>query len=110
MPGPAFVPELTQRGINGDSRADVVCAVRGGDLLAFERTSRMRPECTPRHPAMPSRVGTGKAVAIADIDSDGRIACVVSCEDAARCVGVFWHATQIGVGGGADRGFPRHRW
>ncbi|MEO1997295.1 MAG: VCBS repeat-containing protein [Planctomycetaceae bacterium] len=95
---------LGQADINGDSRADVVGAVRGGDLLAFERTSRRRPEWTTRHIAMPSGVGTGKAVAIADIDRDGRTDCVVSCENAAGRVGVFWLSPPKSASG-SDWGF-----
>ena len=73
---------LASGDLDRDGLRDVVCAVRGGGI-SFLRANR-----DPRQPwsfheiQLPEGVGTGKGVAIGDIDRDGRPDLVFSCERA----------------------------
>jgi hypothetical protein len=88
---------MTPTDLDRDGRLDVLAAVRGGDLLFM----RQRPvEVKSRKSAsfgwdlhtirMPSGAGTGKGVGVADIDLDGMLDVVFSCENADGKSGVMW--------------------
>jgi len=76
--------------LDGDGREDIVCAVKGEDLVFAKRLATDTPGWREEHMLMPSGVGTGKGVAVGDLDGDRRPDLVVSCENARELVGVFW--------------------
>jgi len=76
--------------LNGDKRLDFLVAVKGSDLLYFQRTADDRPAWKEHSIRMPDNTGTGKAVAAGDIDGDGRQNIVVTCEGARNKSGCFW--------------------
>ena len=74
---------LTVADLDGDGTPDVICAARGSGLLFFQGN---RADCRSwemSEIAMPPNTGTGKAVAVGDIDSNGRPDLIFSCENAA---------------------------
>lgn len=87
--------------LNGDGAKDVVVAVSGGDLLYLRRempARQLRQAASPGAVrwstfsiAMPDNVGGGKSVRVGDINLDGKVDLVVSCENArADRSGVVW--------------------
>lgn len=83
---------LAEGDLDGDGQLHLVCAVRGDDLFWLRR--RSATESTERTIAMPNGTGTGKGVAVGDLDGDGRRDIVVSCENAKDASGVFWLRQQ----------------
>lgn len=78
---------------------DVVVATSGGPILRLHGSGR-----STQIP-MPPGTGTGKAVAIADLNGDGRRDIAVSCENAKGKIGVFWleQSSQIDLMDDAGR-------
>lgn len=73
---------------------DIVAAVRGGGLAWF-RQPRPDAAWSLTEIAMPSGCGTGKGVALGDIDLDGQVDLVFSCEHAEPPLsGVRWLSLQ----------------
>lgn len=66
--------------LDGDDREDVVCAVKDGPILFLR--CRGTASYSPCEIAMPEGFGSGKAVAVGDLDLDGRAELVFSCEHA----------------------------
>lgn len=79
--------------LDGDGREDVIVAVKDGPIQ-FHRRLSGRPVAWETHAiAMPANTGSGKAVAVADVEGDGRPDLIVTCEHATDGkVGVFWLA------------------
>lgn len=75
--------------LTGDGIDEVVAATRSAGILVFERTGTPG-EWRERMIPMPADCGSGKGVAIADVDQDGRADLVVSCEHAEDRHGLFW--------------------
>jgi hypothetical protein len=77
--------------LDGDGLEDVIGAVRGGPLLFHRRVSKNPPAWEAHEIEMPPNTGTGKGVAIGDIDQDGRLDLVFTCENASGGKsGVMW--------------------
>jgi hypothetical protein len=79
---------MTPTDLDRDGRLDVLAAVRGGDLLFLRQVT---PISWDAHTIrMPSETGTGKGVAVADIDLNGTLDIVFSCENSGGKSGVMW--------------------
>ena len=86
-----------------DGLEDVLVAIRATEIDYHRRVS-LEPE-TWEHQTLrwPERAGTGKSVAVGDIDLDGRPDIVCSAEKAAKGSGVVWLRNEAGpASGGAD--------
>ena len=76
---------------DGDGLTDVLAAVSGGDTLWLRRMSTDGLAWQQRHIPRPQNTGTGKSVRACDVDLDGRLDLVYSCENASGDKsGVVW--------------------
>lgn len=75
--------------LNGDGRQDIACAAKHPQLLLL-LSDQGAPTWTPVDVPYPAGVGTGKGVAIGDINGDGQPDLVCTCENAKDSVGVYW--------------------
>lgn len=77
--------------LNGDGLEDVAAAVKPRDLWLFYRQDQQGRKWRREIVPLPDTAGTAKAVAIGDINGDGRADLVYSCEQAAGDLeGVGW--------------------
>ncbi|MCB1120854.1 MAG: PmoA family protein [Verrucomicrobiae bacterium] len=76
--------------LNQDGLEDFVAATKDGDIVVALRQKGKSPTWSEETFPMPGHAGTGKGVAIGDIDNDGVTDLVVSCEHSENAVGVFW--------------------
>ncbi len=76
--------------VDQDGKEDLAAAVRGSGVLVFRRTTEKPPAWETIEVPMPNETGTGKGVAIADVNGDGQTDLVVTCENSAKKTGVFW--------------------
>jgi len=82
---------MTVADLDADGRDDLLVATRPQPLLLFRRLPGQPPAWTPLSIALPENTGTGKGVAVGDVDRDGRPDVVFSCEDAGGGrSGVLW--------------------
>ena len=80
-------------GLDRDGLDDVVGAVKGGGIVWHRRTAKSPPAWATSSIALPPNTGSGKAVAVGDIDLDGKPDLVFSCEHATgEKTGVAWLA------------------
>lgn len=68
--------------LDGDGVSDVVMAVRDGPIQFFRGLSARGNNFRAHDIAMPEGFGTGKSVAVGDVDLDGALDVVFSCENA----------------------------
>jgi hypothetical protein len=73
---------LTTGDVDQDGRRDVVCAVKGRGISLIRRANVDDGAWTVHEIAMPENCGSGKGVAVCDVDQDGRTDIVFSCEHA----------------------------
>jgi hypothetical protein len=73
---------LTLCDLDNDRRRDVVCAVRGRGITLYRSTSDANDPWQIHEIQMPQNCGTGKGVAVCDVDDDGRKDVIFSCENA----------------------------
>lgn len=76
--------DLTSDGVD-----EVVAATRSAGPIVFQCNSPGDPWTELMIP-MPADCGTGKGIAIVDVDQNGRVDLVISCENAENKHGVFW--------------------
>ena len=92
--GPAGVHEAMHNAVSdldGDGLDDLLVAVKGGPIQFHRRTRQLPPAWDTHSIEMPSGTGSGKSVAVADVDLDGQKDLVVACEHATdNRIGVFW--------------------
>jgi len=81
-PGDREVMFLTLCDLDGDSRRDVVCAVRGRGITFYRSTGDAEAPWQVHEIQMPDNCGTGKGTAVCDVDGDGRKDVIFSCESA----------------------------
>jgi len=88
---------LSAADANADGRVDFVCPIKGGSFEIY--LNRGLKESVPVFEmvriAFPENTGTAKCAKLADLDLDGRLDLVASCEHAERKHGVFWMSGQI---------------
>jgi hypothetical protein len=75
--------------LTGDGVDEVVVATRSAGIFVFERTAAPG-EWRETMIRMPPGCGSGKGVAIGDVDQDGRSDLVISCEHSENRHGLFW--------------------
>lgn len=75
--------------LDGDGLEDIVCAVRGDDIIFAKRLAGDTPPWKQEKIPFPLGAGTGKAVALGDMDGDDELDIVVTCENAYDASGVF---------------------
>jgi hypothetical protein len=80
---------LARGDVDHDGLRDVVAATRDAGILVFHRNSPGGDDWTTETIPMPSNTGTGKGVAVSDLDGDGRQDLIVSCENATGRTGLF---------------------
>jgi len=81
---------LTVVDLDRDGLLDVLAATRGHELLYLRRQAAV-PNVWESHTIeIPEQAGTGKGVAVGDIDRDGRLDIVFTCEHAKDKPGVMW--------------------
>lgn len=81
---------LARGDLNADRRPDVVAATSGTGILFFAAPERADGPWQMTEIAMPAGCGTGKGVAICDVDLDGRQDIVLTCEHAGGKSGARW--------------------
>jgi len=81
---------ITHADLDADGLLDVLAAVRGGDLVWHRRKTKS-PDAWESFPiAMPANTGSGKGVAVGDVDLDGKPDIVFTCEHARGKSGAVW--------------------
>jgi hypothetical protein len=82
---------LTVADLVGDEADEILAATRDDGLLLFRRAGSIESGWETHAIAMPDHVGTGKGVAVGDLDDDGKQDIVLSCESArGDRSGVMW--------------------
>jgi len=76
--------------VNRDGLRDVVAATRDAGLLFARRLAGPEMRWQIHDVPLPNEVGTGKGIAVADVDLDGRHEFLVTCENSAQTTGVFY--------------------
>ncbi len=81
---------LTVADLDADGLKDVLAATAGHELVYYRRTAARPPAWETHIIELPADTGTGKGVAVGDLDGDGRQDIVFSCEKAGGKRGLMW--------------------
>ncbi len=81
---------LARGDLDADGRPDVVAATSGSGILFFPAPERAHGAWQMVEIAMPAGCGTGKGVAVCDVDLDGRQDIMLTCEHAGGKSGARW--------------------
>lgn len=81
---------LTLADLDADGRRDVLAAVSGRELIYFRRKAGVPVAWQSLAIQLPAGTGTGKAVKVGDLNLDGRLDIVFTCEHAENKSGVMW--------------------
>jgi hypothetical protein len=93
---------LTLADLDCDGLQDVLAAAKPREVLWLRRKSTDGKAWEPRPIRMPDAAGTAKAVAVGDIDRDGQLEVVFSCEGAENKSGIMWLSRRASN--------TEHRW
>lgn len=106
---------LTVADLDGDGLRDVLAATSGRELVYYRRAAALPPAWESHVIELPQNTGTGKGVAVGDLDGDSRQEIVFSCENAAGKRGLMWmkyvtsptdrHWLAFDIGGGKGTKF-----
>jgi len=88
--------------LDDDKLDDIVVAVKPKSILYIRRLDATGLSWRQHEIALPDRAGRAKAVAVGDIDKDGRKDIVFTCENARGKHGVGWLSYQNAVTGEED--------
>jgi len=82
---------MTLADLDGDGLKDAVAAVKPAEVLWFRRLDESGRSWMPQEIPYPENTGSAKAVAVGDLNLDGKAELVLSCEHApAPRSGVVW--------------------
>lgn len=76
--------------LNADGLPDIIAATHSNELLYYQQVDTNPISWEVSSIALPENAGTGKSVAIGDIDLNGSLDIVVSTANAEDRLGVFW--------------------
>ncbi len=76
--------------VNQDGQIDIATTVKDGPITWFERVDSSGRKWTVHEVDLPAGTGSGKGIAIADVDLDGKNDLVYTCEHAEKKVGAGW--------------------
>ena len=83
-----------QGDLDQDGLEDILCAAKGAGVQFFRRTSLSGQEWETFEIPMPPDCGSGKGVQMDDLNGDGRMDLIVSCEHSENKHGVFGLITE----------------
>lgn len=81
---------LTYSDLDGDGENEIIAAISGQEVVIHHRPASPEQPWPRSIIPLPADAGTGKSVAIGDMDGNGRNDLVVTCENAKDRYGVFW--------------------
>jgi hypothetical protein len=90
---------VTLADLDNDRIIDILAAVRPRSLLWFRRESIRAQTWETSEIEFPEETGHAKAVSVVDIDLDGRLEVVVSCEHSGGKSGLFWLSAREAFSG-----------
>ncbi len=76
--------------INQDGKQDIAATVKDGPITWFERVNSTGRDWKLHEVEMPNGTGSGKGIAIVDIDLNGKSDLVFTCEHSEKKIGAGW--------------------